>query len=85
MIEGQLIDVDGRPALRFERRLPHPVARVWRAVSEPAELERWFVATVPWTPQAGETFEAYGQSGRIIDCRSRHELGWEFGDERYAF
>ena len=40
--------VDGRPALRFERRLKHSVERVWRAVTEPAELARWFVvAEVP--------------------------------------
>ena len=65
MIDGTQTTVDGRPALRFERRLAHPVDRVWRAVSEPAELERWFVATVPWTPRAGERFEAYGQTGRI--------------------
>jgi uncharacterized protein YndB with AHSA1/START domain len=41
---GRLETVDDRPALRFERRLNHPVARVWRAVTEPDELERWFVA-----------------------------------------
>jgi uncharacterized protein YndB with AHSA1/START domain len=33
-------------ALRFERRLPHPVEKVWRAVSEPAELEHWFPCRV---------------------------------------
>ena len=35
---GTLETVDGRPALRFERRLPHSVERVWRAISEPAVL-----------------------------------------------
>src|SRR5688572_29308652 len=49
---------DGRPALRFERRLPHSVDRVWRAVSDPAEMKQWFVATVDWTPAVGETIEA---------------------------
>jgi len=64
---GTLQTIDGRPALRFERRLPHPVERVWRAVSEPAELARWFVAPVHWTPAAGETFEAMGESGAITE------------------
>ena len=32
---------DGRATIRFERRLDHPVDRVWRAVTEPAEMELW--------------------------------------------
>jgi uncharacterized protein YndB with AHSA1/START domain len=27
--------------LRYERRLPHPVARVWRALTDPGELRGW--------------------------------------------
>ena len=38
--------IDGRPALRFERRYPHPVETVWRAVTEPSELAHWFPAEV---------------------------------------
>ena len=34
--------VDDRSALTFERRLAHSVERVWRAVTEPAELAHWF-------------------------------------------
>lgn len=34
---------DGRVALRFERRLGHPVDRVWRALTESAQLRAWFV------------------------------------------
>jgi Activator of Hsp90 ATPase homolog 1-like protein len=34
--------VDGRHTLRFERRLAHPVERVWRALTEPGELPQWF-------------------------------------------
>jgi uncharacterized protein YndB with AHSA1/START domain len=44
--EGTLIHVDGQPALRFERRYPQPMERVWRAVSDPAEMGRWFPAEV---------------------------------------
>ena len=28
--------------LRFERRLRHPVERVWRAITDPDELEAWW-------------------------------------------
>jgi uncharacterized protein YndB with AHSA1/START domain len=40
-----LLTVDGRPMLRIERRLSHPPEKVWRAVTEPAELSQWFPAT----------------------------------------
>ena len=38
--------IDGQPVLRFERRLRHSPAKVWRAVTEPAELAHWFPAAV---------------------------------------
>lgn len=38
--------IDGRPVLRFERVLAHPPERVWRVVTEPAELAHWFPAAV---------------------------------------
>ena len=44
--EGTLITVDGRPALRFERTYRQPVERVWRAVTEPDEMSRWFPSNV---------------------------------------
>jgi uncharacterized protein YndB with AHSA1/START domain len=35
---------DGRPVLRFERRLRHPVERVWAALTTPAQLRHWWGA-----------------------------------------
>ena len=32
---------DGRYAVRFERRLSHPIDRVWAAITEPSEILRW--------------------------------------------
>ena len=84
-LTGSLETIDGRPALRFVRHLPHAIERVWRAVTEPAELERWFVATPPWTPEAGETFEAFGQSGTVTEVDPPRRIAWDFGDERYSF
>jgi uncharacterized protein YndB with AHSA1/START domain len=31
-----------RPTLRIERRLAHPPTKVWRALTEPAELSKWY-------------------------------------------
>jgi len=85
MTDGTLQTIDGRPALRFERRLEHPTERVWRAVSEPDELARWFVAAVGWTPALGETFGAEGQTGEITELQAPHRLAWTWGEERYSF
>ncbi|MDG4830956.1 SRPBCC family protein [Solwaraspora sp. WMMD1047] len=45
--------VDGRQRLRIERRLGHPPAKVWRALTEPDELRHWFPAEVRLEPRAG--------------------------------
>jgi uncharacterized protein YndB with AHSA1/START domain len=37
---------DGRYRLRFTRTLAHPVDKVWRAVTEPEHLARWFPTTI---------------------------------------
>lgn len=85
MIDGTLETIDGRPALRIERRLAHSPQRVWRAVTEPAEMAQWFVAPVAWTPALGETFEGGGQRGEITALEEPALLRWTWGQERYAF
>lgn len=67
MIDRTLGTIDGRPALRFERTLGHSVERVWRAVSVPAELERWFPAAAEWTPATGENLEVHGMTGEVTE------------------
>jgi len=85
MIDGTIETIDGYPALRFERRLAHPVERVWRAVTEPAELAAWFVVPVPWTPLLGERFESYGQAGEITELRPPRLIAWTSGYGSYRF
>ncbi|MGH3759624.1 SRPBCC family protein [Actinophytocola sp.] len=47
MTEGATLrTIDGQPVLRLERRLRHSPAKVWRAVTDPAEMAHWFPATV---------------------------------------
>jgi uncharacterized protein YndB with AHSA1/START domain len=77
--------VNGRPALRFERRLDHAIDRVWRAVTEPSELAQWFVSEVSWTPEVGEEFEAGGETGRITAVEPPRLLAWTWGVEEYSF
>jgi uncharacterized protein YndB with AHSA1/START domain len=85
MTLGTLETIDGRPALRFERTLAHSVERVWRAVSVPAELERWFPAAADWTPARGETFEAGGVTGEVTEVDPPHRLAWNYAGELYSF
>jgi uncharacterized protein YndB with AHSA1/START domain len=35
---------DGRHQVRFERRLSHPIDRVWAAITEPNEIEAWLAS-----------------------------------------
>ena len=38
--------IEGRFALRYVRHLPHPIDKVWAAVTQPAELASWFPCRV---------------------------------------
>jgi uncharacterized protein YndB with AHSA1/START domain len=40
--DGVLDKQDGRDVIRFERRLDHPIERVWAALTEPSELIGWW-------------------------------------------
>jgi uncharacterized protein YndB with AHSA1/START domain len=42
-LEHGTLDLDGPdPVLRFVRHLDHPPEKVWRALTEPEHLRRWF-------------------------------------------
>jgi uncharacterized protein YndB with AHSA1/START domain len=85
MLSGSLETIDGRPALRFERTLAYPIERVWRAVSVPAEIACWFPAAADWTPAPGDTFEAGGATGEVIEVDPPHRLAWIFAGQLYSF
>ena len=67
---GNLITLDGQPALRFERRYSHPMERVWRAITEPAEMAQWFPSAVVGERAAGAelVFDDDAQRERAIDA-----------------
>jgi uncharacterized protein YndB with AHSA1/START domain len=44
---------DGHWQLRFTRTLPHPQAKVWRAITEPEHLAQWFPTTIEGDRAAG--------------------------------
>lgn len=82
-MNATLRTIDGRPALRLERHLAHSVQRVWRAVSEPAELARWMPAAAEWTPAQDEVFELGGQTGQITELDPPKVIAWTFGGQDF--
>ncbi|WP_017591708.1 SRPBCC family protein [Nocardiopsis potens] len=79
--------IGGEPVLRFERRIAHPPEKVWRAVSDPAELAHWFPAEVRTEPRAGAPVRfAFpgedpngGGAGKVLeyDPPRVHAFTWE--------
>lgn len=68
------LDVTGGQAvLRLERKLAHPVEKVWRAITNPAELVHWFPARIDAELKPGATmrftFDGDGESttGEVIE------------------
>jgi uncharacterized protein YndB with AHSA1/START domain len=61
MSDATLVEEDGRPAVRLERRLSDPPATVWRAITDREELRSWFPCDVfvtggQWVVGASITF-----------------------------
>jgi uncharacterized protein YndB with AHSA1/START domain len=84
-MNADLETIGGRPALRLERYLAHPVERVWRAVSDPAEVRRWMPAAADWTLTVGAEFKLGGQTGQITEVDPPHVIGWTFGADQFRF
>jgi|SRR5918996_1485378 uncharacterized protein YndB with AHSA1/START domain len=43
-LDGVREVIDGRDVLRFERRIGHPVERVWEALTSPDQISQWLEA-----------------------------------------
>ncbi len=53
--------------LRFERRLHHPAAKVWAALTEPSHLADWLAdATVELVP-GGKLQLCFGNTGSVVN------------------
>ena len=85
---GTYVPGEPWPALRFERRIAHPVDIVWRAVSEPAELAHWFPTAVDGLMRPGGelrfTFpgdDEPAHTGRVLQVEAPARLAFTwFGD-----
>jgi uncharacterized protein YndB with AHSA1/START domain len=92
---GELGELDRSGAawrLRFVRQLAHSPERVWRALTEPAELEAWFPSTIDGERASGAelTFrfrdgEAEAMDGRMIACEPPRLLEFLWGTDTIRF
>ncbi|WP_231114478.1 SRPBCC domain-containing protein [Lentzea aerocolonigenes] len=73
-MDAELRMIEGKPVLRFERRLRHSPEKVWRVVTEPAEMKHWFPAEVTidgrrmsFTFPSEAPVDADGGEGEVIE------------------
>lgn len=92
-VTGAYEQLDGAPVIRFERTFPHPVDAVWSAITDPAELERWFPTTVQFERLAvGEpiAFRFAGDAyppmrGQFTEIDPPRRLAFTWGDDTLTF
>jgi uncharacterized protein YndB with AHSA1/START domain len=90
---GTYLEIDGRPAVRFERVYAHPLKRVWRAVTDPAELRHWFPSPdVSYEPRAGGEITLAGDPyaetpsrGTVLAWEPPHRFGFDWGEDELFF
>ena len=88
--DGELEQAGDRWRLRFERTLPHPPEKVWRALTEEEHLAAWFPTTIEGELEEGAslTFRFRGDElppvdGEMLVCDPPRvlEFVWGFGPD----
>ncbi len=81
-----------RVTLRYVRRLHHPRAAVWLALTEPDQLAGWFPTTIEGAFEAGASLrfgfrEDEGEpfDGRMLACEPPGLLEFDWADEHLRF
>jgi uncharacterized protein YndB with AHSA1/START domain len=88
---GTYVEHGGRPAVRFERTYAHPVDRVWTAISEPHELQRWFPSSVEIEPREGGEVRFSGDpyaddtTGEVLAYEPPRRLAFTWGPDELHF
>ena len=79
--------IGDKAVLRFERRLAHPPAKVFAAISEPEELAHWFPARVLWELRPGapiefrfEDVDFEAPPGEVLEVDPPRLLVYAWGD-----
>jgi uncharacterized protein YndB with AHSA1/START domain len=86
-----ILTLDGRPTVRVERHYPHPIEKVWRAVTTSEHLEKWFPSPVDIDLRSGGSlrFGAFGGTDgatgiiEVVDAPRRLTFTW--GTDQLTF
>jgi len=93
MTEATLLSSGQQPALRFERHLAKPIDAVWRALTDPDELQAWFPCTIVdprWQVGEALTFvfpdhDELDFSGTVLEVDPPNVLAFTWGDDSLRF
>ena len=93
--DPDFLEIAGRPTVRVERHYPHPIDKVWTAVTDPQHLGQWFPTPVEvdlrpggamrFTAFEGEAKAEHGATGRVDDVDAPRRLSFLWGDDRLTF
>jgi uncharacterized protein YndB with AHSA1/START domain len=87
----RFLTLDGRPTVRVERRYPHPIEKVWRAVTTPEHLGQWFPSEVELDLRPGGSmrFHAFegdpAATGTVEEVDAPRLLTFTWGSDRLTF
>jgi len=97
MRDDEMLTVEGRSAVRLQRRYPHPIEKVWRAVTTPEHLGQWFPSSVEvdlrvggamrFTFGLGDGAEGDGpaMTGEVVELDPPRLLAFTWGDAGLRF
>ncbi|HET7013215.1 MAG TPA: SRPBCC family protein [Streptosporangiaceae bacterium] len=91
MDRGTYVEIDGRPAVRFQRSYDHPVERLWTAITDPDELPHWFPSKVAMKAEVGGAIEftddpnAEPRYGTILVYQPPTKLAYTWGENELRF
>src|SRR3569832_1629561 len=67
MAKADLARFIARWTIEFIRVYPHPIERVWRAISDPAEVAVRFIPPKAWDLRSGGSYRLLEQFGGAIE------------------
>jgi len=85
MAGDRFLTIEGRPTVRVEREYPHPIEKVWQAVTVPEHLGQWFPSPVEIDLESGGNmrFIAWATGPQsagtveVVDAPRRLTFTWE--------
>ncbi len=91
MAADEFLTIEGRPTVRVERTYPHPIEKVWRAVTSPEHLGQWFPSPVELDlrPGGAMRFAAFSgeaaAAGVVESVDAPRHLTFTWGTDRLSF